>query len=126
MELANVKRMDWRKTMTAGAETPPEFIAALDKYFEPFAEPVRGEERSEKPLLCIKCDEPLTGMLASMFGKGGFTWGMVHGEGHCAGCGWPARAHHYITDKDGSELVTLRNVILQYHPDVVEAKQSAA
>jgi hypothetical protein len=121
-ETKAVAHLDWRSMMSASDDTPADVLADLDKYFEPFAQPRRDETRSEKPMLCLKCDEPLTGFLASMFGRGGFTWGLAHGEGHCAGCHWPGRAHHFIKDAKGGDLVTLRNVVLQYHPDFVTLK----
>src|SRR5690606_20771728 len=90
------KHIDWRTIIKAADDTPADVVAALDAYFAPFAQPVFDENReSEKPMLCLKCGEPLTGLLASMFGRGGFEWGIAHGEGHCAGCRWPARGHHY-------------------------------
>jgi len=128
--MTEVSKLDWRTLIKAAPETPPETITALDKYFEPFAQPAL-KMVNDKPDLgdqpCLKCDEPQTGLLASMFGKGGFTWGLAHGEGHCRNCHWPARAYHFIKHEDGSDLCTLRGVILQYHPDyVTERKTDAA
>lgn len=126
-----VEKMDWRTMIDAKEDTPAETIAALDKYFAGFAQPDITEKDGKKVLgnqPCIKCDEPLSGdLISGLFGKGGFTWGLAHGEGHCKNCGWPARAYHFIKHDDGSELATIRNVILQYHPDyVTERKKSSA
>jgi hypothetical protein len=121
-----IEKMNWRTVIDAQPETPQSTIDALDKYFEAFAQ-VSLTEKDGKKILgeqpCIKCDEPLNGMMAMMFGKGGFTWGIAHGEGHCKNCGWPARAYHFIKDSDGKDLMTLRNVILQYHPDYVTERK---
>jgi hypothetical protein len=127
---ATVAKLDWRTLINAKPETPQETIDALDKYFGVFAQP-NMEQRDGVNILgdqpCLKCDEPLAGGLAEYFlSKGGFEWGLVHGEGHCRGCHWPARAHHFIKDADGKDVVTLRNVILQYHPDYVSVRRKGA
>lgn len=124
-----VQKMDWRTLIDATPETPPDIIEAFDKYFDGFAQPdikmVDGKKHLGD-LPCLKCDEPLAGGLTSfLLGKGGFEWGLAHGEGHCKNCGWPARAYHFIKDADGKDLMTLRNVILQYHPDYVTERKKA-
>ena len=113
--MTEVKHLDWRTLMSAKDDTPAETITALDKYFEPFAQPVHA---TGGEILCIECSQPLTGLLSSFLG-GGFEWGIVHGEGHCGGCRWPARAHHFIKDENGSEVITVQNFVLQFHPDFV-------
>jgi hypothetical protein len=123
-----VERLNWRTLIEAKPETSAETIAALDDYFQHFVQvPIdeKDGKREIKPQNCIKCDEPLTGFMAVLVGKGGFTWGLAHGEGHCAHCRWPARGHHFIKDKDGKEIVTLRNFILQVHPDFVTDRNAA-
>lgn len=126
-DLPTVARLDWHTILKADAETPAATIAALDAYFEPFAQPEFDDKRGgeEKPMLCLKCREPLTGFFASMFGRGGFEWGIAHGEGRCRCCGWPARAMHYIKDADGQEVANIRNLVLQYHPDEVTERAPA-
>ena len=99
----------------------PEFLAACDKYFYNFAKPIVQQE-GEKALLCFHCGEALTGLMSMILGSGGFEWGIVHGEGRCAGCHWPARANHYAKKEDGTELFTLTGFVLCYHPDNVEMK----
>lgn len=84
---------------------PAEDRAALESYLAPFANPKRDGKFS-----CINC---------SALGVA-YRWGLVHGEGTCSGCGWPARGIHYIKREDGTELCTLRNLFLPYHPDQVE------
>lgn len=79
-------------------------IRRLDEYLSDFLPP------SGK---CVNCDSALGGLLGS------FTWGIVHGEGFCALCGYPGAAHHFIKDSDGSDLLTIRNMILQYHPQAL-------
>lgn len=124
--LATADHLSWRTIITAEADTPADIVSALNDYFQRFAQPVFDESReTEKPMLCLKCGEPLTGLLASMFGRGGFEWGLAHGEGHCRCCGWPGRAMHYIKDSNGEEFLSVRNLVLQYHPDYVEARKSA-
>lgn len=114
-------RLDWRTLMSASDDTPQDTIDALDAYFSAFAQPIRRDGDDTKEMLCIECDKPLTGLLSAFLG-GGFTWGLAHGEGHCAACHWPARGHHFIKHADGSDLMTVRNLPLQYHPDFVESK----
>lgn len=77
----------------------PEVMEDIQAYFHHYAAPQRDAEGNlRKDLPCIVCDEPLVGLLASLLGRGGFEWGIVHGRGHCRNCGWPASGHHYIKD----------------------------
>lgn len=123
------ERLDWRTLFKPKEDTDPAFIAALDTYFECFAQPKMtiGEDGrgdiGDQP--CIKCEKPLLGLSSFILG-GGFTWGIVHGEGFCRECSWPARAYHFIKDKDDKEVITIRNVILQYHPDFVSKRKDKA
>lgn len=119
-----VAPLDWRNIITAAPDTPADIVAALDDYFRPFAEPCFRDDDKSKEMLCIECDKPLSGLTAMLFG-GGFEWGIAHGEGHCAACRWPARAHHFIKDKDGKDIISVRNVVLQYHPEFVEKRRNA-
>jgi hypothetical protein len=112
------EKLNWRTIIKAADDTPPDLIAAFDAYFAPFAQPDKDEAR------CPGCEKSLTG-LSAMFLGGGFTWGLVHGEGHCAACHWPARAHHFIKDAKGDDVITLRNYVLAYHPDSVERRATA-
>lgn len=109
-------------------ELPEGFLDAANSYLEPFAAPVWRERNDRKVMVCLHCGDDLTGLMASLFGSGGFEWGLVHGEGHCRGCGWPARALHYAKDAKGEDLFSLRNMVLQYRPDVEreEAARAAA
>ena len=60
------------------------------------------------------CGRPLGGILGS------FTWGIIHGEGACSRCGFPARAFHEI---DLGDLGTLTlNLVLAYAPELVTAR----
>ena len=122
----NAEHLDWRTIFKIAADAPDKTIAALDAYFEPFAQPVFDESMSEQPMRCLKCSKPLTGLFASMFGGGGWEWGIAHGEGCCASCGWPGRAMHYINHADGTEVVSIRNLVLQYHPDVVSTRSKSS
>lgn len=73
--------------------------AALDDYLWRFVPPKDGDMR------CPGCDAKLTGLF------GTFTWRIVHGEGCCGNCGYPARAYH-------REIGTLEffQFPLPYHP----------
>jgi hypothetical protein len=66
------------------------------------------------PQNCISCDAQLEGFF------GCFEWGLVHGEGHCTECGYPARAYHRINDDKG-EMLSF-TYVLQYHPDSLKEK----
>ena len=84
----------------------------FEEYFSHFALPtVEGK--------CLKCGTVQGGLMAALLG--GFTYGLVHGEGRCSKCNWPGRANHYFKDKDGKEIGSLR-MILQYHPDFVNER----
>ena len=120
------ERLDWRLLIDADANTPQNVCDALDKHFGNYAKPA-GERNADGKFVfsdgqpCIQCGKSLRGISAFMHG-GGFTWGLTHGEGHCAGCGWPATCYHFVKDADGYDVLTLRGVILQYHPDLVERR----
>lgn len=79
----------------------PDERATLDAYLRQFVAPQRD---------CISCGRTLV-----------FIWGIVHGQGNCASCGWPARAYHSVPHPDASrERPLLRlDAILQVHPDTV-------
>lgn len=111
LRAANLPRLDWRDLFTpdsiAEVELSPDHAAELDRYFRTFImlKPDGG---------CVACNTVQGGFAAAILG-GGFTWGLVHGEGRCGTCGYPARAVHY---KVGP--IERLTVILQYHPDEVE------
>ena len=127
----SVARFDWRTFFKAASDIDPAIVAAMDEYFPQFAQPPGaiaddGMYQVSDGHPCLKCGEQLQGsMVQQLIGKGGFTWGLAHGAGHCKECGWPARLYHFLTDKDGKEVLTLRNVLLQVHPDFVTSKPSA-
>jgi hypothetical protein len=94
-------------------------IAAIDAYLSAFAKPIERDGASGLMFgehKCLKCGEMLDGAL------GTFRWGITNGEGTCAKCGWPARAHHYPKDADGAIFDQPLVIILQYHPDNVAAE----
>lgn len=122
--MTNAAKLDWHDIFEVKEGMPSDLVDALDTYFAPFAAPARTDD-GKNTALCIECKKPLTGLSSFFFG-GGFKWGLAHGEGNCAGCGWPARGHHYIKDKDGADLLTLRDFPIQYHPDFVAAKAITA
>lgn len=101
-DVPRVRAADYfSKGPAADAETDEE-LARWDDYFAKFAKLTEGT--------CLCCGKSLR----CAFGMGlfgGFEWGMVHGEGHCAYCRYPMRGHHIV---DG--LGTIRNLFLPYHP----------
>lgn len=122
--MEKVAHLDWRTLMKASDDMPEQSLKALDKYFNQFvAVPLKASETGGKPETlaqkCVGCGETLTGFEA-MFGRGGFQWGIIHGQGHCAKCKWPAFGHHFIKDDEGNDVVTLHNLVLQVHPDFVD------
>lgn len=60
---------------------------------------------------CICCGATLSGNEVMAAFLGTFRWGLVHGEGKCGRCGWPARAYHAFGPFESL------NVIMQYHPE---------
>lgn len=120
-EQKTIARLDWHTLIDAAEGTPPETLKALDAYFEAFAQPIFQDGDKTKNMVCIECDKPLDGLMAVFLGSG-FTWGITHGEGHCSACKWPARGHHFIKDAGGKDVATIRNFVLQYHPDFVERR----
>lgn len=103
-------------------DAPEGFVEQLDEYLSAFAALVRIDGKTH----CFNCGEPFDGMM-NMFGLAvAFEWGLAHGEGHCSGCGWPMRAHHFPKDKDGGDLVTIRGFPLAYMPEHVELRKAAS
>lgn len=94
-------------SFTAKGEDTTELRAAIEAYLKPFAKP--NDEGK-----CLSCGT--VQLMAALLG--GFTYGLVHGEGYCSKCKWPGRANHYFKDKNGEDIGSMR-MILQYHPDVV-------
>ncbi len=91
-----------------GAEEDVEVVLAhFRSVADQFADP--GEEGK-----CINCDRQQSGLL------GAFSWGIIHGEGECGNCGWPARAYHFVKMPNGDEK--LLEAVLQYHPDGIEVR----
>lgn len=119
-ELDELRRITPRATIDSIGATPtdeasPEFIADLTAYLSRYAAPARDEDGKPKEgHPCLRC------------GRGGFEWGLAHGHGHCRNCGWPATLYHFIKDRNGEDLLTIRNVLLQVHPDNVEIRKKDA
>jgi hypothetical protein len=87
------------------AADPTTLNEDLLAYARRFAKPISGRDRP-----CLACGEFMCG----------FVWGIVHGHGHCRECSWPAVLYHFIKDRDGKDLATIRGVLLQVHPDFVD------
>jgi hypothetical protein len=104
--------------MTVKEGASAEMAEDLEKYFHHFAKPGEGHP-------CLRCGNPLSPKIidALLGTEGGFEWGLVHGHGHCRKCRWPAVAHHFIKDRDGKDICTIHNLILQAHPDDIELRK---
>ncbi len=102
---------------------PEEDVAALNAYFWPFAAPVTVQIDGDRRIYCLSCGQEINSF-RQMFSIGvAMMWGLTHGEATCTGCGWPARGMHYVKREDGTEVCTIRNLFLQYHPDEVSVRQ---
>lgn len=94
------------KESSAKAEAvAAETRAILDEYLANF---VASSDKG-----CVACGRKQGGIF------GVFTWGICWGEGSCGHCGYPGCAHHRIT-RDDEEIAAIDNMILQYHPSVLE------
>ncbi len=94
-------KTDEPRTPEADAAIDAE-MARWDAYLAGFAKPLDGR--------CLCCGTSLR----CPFGLGllgGFEWGLAHGEGHCAHCGYPMRGYHRVKD-----LGKIDNLFLAYHP----------
>lgn len=119
---ANLPRMSWRDVLTVkeGEALPEADEKALTEYFAHFVKTEDGK--------CVCCgerqgggfDEAIKGMLG-ISGGSRFTWGIVHGEGFCSACKWPARAYHFDVGP-----IKRFEAILQYHPDELNAREEKA
>lgn len=124
--LENISYFNWRDVLIPKEDCGRDFIAALDKHFSMYAAIPLTKKEGEKTVIgdipCIQCgDIQNSGLMGAVMGTG-FEWGLQHGEGRCKGCGWPATLYHFVRDKNGKEVLTLRGFLLQYHPDNVTAK----
>lgn len=101
---------------TFGPGATPEQIEDFTAYLRRYAAPKPIEEGWITPgRPCLVCNE-----------VGSFEWGLQHGEGHCTKCHWPATLYHFVNDRNGKELVTIRGLLLQYHPDQIRLRTEAA
>ncbi len=82
-------------------ETTRKALLALTEYLKAF---IAGNK-------CPRCGSEIGGIFGS------FMWGIANGEGMCANCKYPMRAIHRI-----KEVGTINNLILAYHPSVLEDK----
>jgi hypothetical protein len=116
-----VSAEDGQEERVAVAET----VEDVREYLKSFARFPRDEEgKFIKGNPCIGCGENMAGGLAEqLLARGGFTWGLAHGHGHCRNCGWPATLYHFIKDRHGKDLCTVRGILLQAHPDTVSLKK---
>lgn len=103
----------------------PEVIEDISAYLRDFADPQRdGDGKVKKGHPCLRCGQSLAGDLADqLLSRGGFRWGLAHGHGQCGWCGWPATLYHFIKDRSGEDLMTIRHIVLQVHPDLIEIRK---
>lgn len=119
VEVRHCRAVDILKIEGEG-EAVTEFVELVDKYLEPFAAPAKGADG--KPV-CIKCGERQDSFMQALGMGVACSWGIVHGEARCTGCGWPYRGMHYVKrDGEEKEALTMRNFFLPYHPDHVEVR----
>jgi len=111
---ANLPRMNWRDVLDIkeGDALTEADEKALGAYFAHFVKP--------GPCICCSSRQGSKDVVDAFLGGGKFRWGMVHGEGNCTECGWPARAYH--RDVGPIEFVQM---ILQYHPDELSVREKA-
>lgn len=104
-------------------EAPEGFLEDSDAYLSAFVAPVKGDDGQAR---CFHCGEVIDSF-SQMFGTGvAYEWGLAHGEARCSGCKWPARGMHYPKGRDGTELYSVRNLFLAYHPDFVERRDNGS
>lgn len=115
LQSANLPRFNWREWLVPKNEGDTHEkilgndVTVLDKYFSHFvADPNK--------IGCICCGLRQGGNpVEYALGLAHFKWGIIHGEGNCDNCGYPARGIHYnVGPFERLEL------ILQYHPDDVK------
>jgi hypothetical protein len=127
-ELNNMPHFNWRDVINAKEDTPPKTIEALDKHFSVYAAPpmTKGEDGKTHigDIPCLKCGDIQNGGLIGAVLGTGFEWGLVHGEGHCRNCHWPATMYHFVKDSNGEDVITITGFLLQYHPDHVTVKDA--
>ena len=70
------------------AKVVDEDVEDILVYLRRFASFPRDEEGKVDPRNpCLGCGEPMAGSLVDqLLTRGGFTWGLSHGHGHCRNC----------------------------------------
>ncbi len=108
-------------TIAEDAELSEEDVTALNDHFHQFVSLRDAEKKLVEGYPCVGCGKPFhPNLVQQLMDNVGFTWGLAHGYGHCRNCHWPGQAHHNIKSPDGTLKLTLHNVPLQVHPDLVE------
>ncbi len=118
LQAQQLPKCQWRDFLKLENELEPCFTAFATvadrqwaQYFSHFVKP-------NPDGTCIGCGQRLAGGgLDTAFAMTTFRWGLAYGEGHCANCGYPARAFH----RDIGPIKFL-NCILQYHPDELKSE----
>lgn len=87
----------------------PQFREDINAYLKNYAARTRGPGNVIFPSEpCICCGEEYA-----------FRWGLEHGTGYCFACKWPGTLYHFIKDRDGNDLTTVRGILLWAHPEFV-------
>ena len=97
-----------------------QFTYDADMYLAYFVKPPSLEKA-----LCFHCGSDLMPtMVDQLMGRGGFSWGLVHGSGYCNCCKWPIRLlHEAPSSVEGeSPAFQLNNYPLSCLPKSVEVK----
>jgi hypothetical protein len=104
-DIPRVRASDYFSLKDAEDATAIAELAQWDEYLSQFAKLTDAR--------CLCCGKQLSCPLGMKL-FGGFEWGLAHGEGHCAYCGYPMRGHHRVEG-----LGTIRNLFLPYHPSLL-------
>lgn len=121
-----IDKCDWSTFLTVSTDPPitEDDQSTIALYFSQFCQPeikAKNGDKKEFIVNCPQCKKRLNNPFYALANGGGFTWGIIHGQGHCRECRWPCAGHHYIRSPDGEDLVTIQNVPLAYHPEYVQS-----
>ena len=109
---ANLPRMEWRDVLILkeGESLPESDEKALSEYFRHFVKMEDGK------CVCCGAKQGAKDIMEAFVGAH-FTWGIVHGEGFCSRCKWPARAYHFNVGP-----IERFEMIMQFHPDELSVR----
>jgi hypothetical protein len=105
--------------VTSGSLTHEE-MAAINAYLHQFTEIPDDERRGQR---CPGCNAMLgykDGMMGYLLGAT-FVWGLVHGQGFCRECHYPARLYHFNVGP-----IERFEMLLAFHPEAVMTRAERA